>query len=100
MSNFDFNKFKYKNIAVNCETYDEAVHFIKMCNENGIFFVKEFNYFFTGYNFGDKTCYSYDSYFGICDCLRFGDIKFYKKEKYEIIKFSDINFKNKLLLIK
>ena len=86
---FDINEYKSKDIAINCETEEEAEKFFEILIMNGIdksdIDIMRQCYFY----YGMKTCYNFDY-----NKMLYGDISYYEQEKYLVYKFSDVDFGN------
>lgn len=88
------NKFRLEEIAIHCETEEEAKCFVDWCYANGIewYYSKpsetNFNYY------KNETCYD----FNFCDCERlgYGSKHFYEEKGYEVIKYKDFMKENKM----
>lgn len=84
-----FEKFRNENIAVNCETKEEAAAFVKKCYSENILWngSDPYNTYFNEYK--DKTCYTFNfrthHYY-----LEYSEKDFYEKRGWTIVKYKDI----------
>lgn len=78
--------FRTDDIAINCETKQEAKQFLDWCYENGMEWhasIKKSTHYA-----GKETCYSYLTHLGV------GSIQHYKTEGFKIIKYKDFKKEN------
>ncbi len=89
------NKFRLEEIAVNCETEEEAKAFVKWCFDNGMGWGcgNEDETFFN--SFKNKTCYSFD-YFTGDECLVYDSESYCRGDDYEVITYKDFMKENKM----
>lgn len=83
---FDWNKFKTENIAVNCKTQKEANEFfneMKILNIVSYTSIEKDNYYWNDNK--KNTCYNVNS----SGFWMFGSKGHYEEEGYTILKFSD-----------
>lgn len=78
---FDIEEFRNKDIAINCETEDEANKLFEILKDYDLPKGKQ--------NHNEETCYRFHD-----DGILQADCDFYKKREYEIYKFSDVDFSN------
>ena len=81
-------KFKSEDIAVNCETYEEAKEFCECMDRYDLnWFSNQFDDIRFEY-YKENTCYEFKQY------RMYSPIIFFKEEGYTIIKFKDLIFEN------
>lgn len=85
---FNIQDFKSKDIAINCETEEEAEKFFDILIMNGIK-KSETDIMKQCYYYGEKTCYEINE-----GKMFYSDISYYEKEGYSIYKFSGTDFSN------
>lgn len=90
---FNWDEFKNKKVAVNCDTEEKAREFIKECYKRGLKWSvpTEKHTMFDWYK--KDTCYEYEI---DENRLMFADKKFYKSNGYKIIKWESENMKFKI----
>lgn len=81
------NKFRLEEIAVNCETEEEAKAFVKWCFDNGMGWKCHTEDTTSFDNFKNETCYDFDLCYS--EQLKYANKKFYDRNGYEIVKYQD-----------
>jgi hypothetical protein len=92
---FDFNYYKYKKIAINCKSKNQAKKFCKLAHKNGFDWCNgDSCYTEIPYEYSENTCYFFedalDDPLAIENSLSVTDMSRAINDQYDIVEFTDI----------